>query len=158
LFIERSKAKELYLLEDLGALGYVTLNRFIGLSAAEARLCLHKLAQFHAASMVLLHEQPSLVSELEPSHYAKGLDDAFTHVMIVGGTQFGADVVDGFSGMSPIATKMRAQLPDEYEKRIRAVLDPKNSEFNVICHGDLWLNNMMVNREENKAVIVSGYC
>jgi len=156
LFVERSKAKELYLLEDLGALGYVTFNRCIGLSAEDARLCLHKLAQFHATSMVLLHEQPTVVSELDSAHYAKGLDDAFTNVMIVGGTQFGADVVDGFAGMSPIATKMRAQLPGEYEKRICAVLDPKNTDFNVICHGDLWINNMMVNREENKAIIVSG--
>lgn len=70
--MERFKNKELYLLEDLGALGYVILNRYIGLSEEDARLCLQKVAQFHAASMVLLHEQPSLVSELDPSFFSRG--------------------------------------------------------------------------------------
>ncbi|KAL7732945.1 hypothetical protein ACLKA6_002759 [Drosophila palustris] len=157
LFIDRTKEKELYLLEDLGALGYVTLNRFIGLSAEDARLCLRKLAQFHAASMVVLDEQPSLVADLAPSHYAKGLDDALSHVIILDGTEYGADVVDGL-GMSSIAAKMRAQLPDEYSKRISAVVDPKNSPFSVICHGDIWVNNMMINQEERKAIIVDFQC
>jgi len=137
-------------------LGYVTLNRYIGLSTEDARLCLHKVAQFHAASMVLLQEQPSLVSDLNPSHFSKGLKDEFTNVLIVKGTEFAADVVDGFPGMSSTASKMRAQLPDEYDKRIRSVVDPKNSVFQVICHGDLWVNNIMINQEENKAIIVSG--
>lgn len=72
------------------------------------------------------------------------------------GTEFGADVADGLPGMSPIAAKMRAQLPDEYSKRIVSVVDPKNSSIQVICHGDLWVNNIMINPEEKKTIIVSG--
>ncbi|TDG47635.1 hypothetical protein AWZ03_005933 [Drosophila navojoa] len=154
LFVEREPKKEIYLLEDLCALGYASMNRQKGLNLEDAEICVHKLAQFHAASMLLLHEQPELVGQLSPSHYAEGLDDPFAQVIVVNGTAFGADVVAELPGMSKIADKMRAQLPAEYETRIKTVVNGKNTAMPVIVHGDLWLNNLMINAEEKKAIIV----
>ncbi|KAH8372297.1 hypothetical protein KR093_010974 [Drosophila rubida] len=155
-YVEREKAKEIYLLEDLCHLNYSSLNTQAvnGLNAEDARVCLLKLAQFHAASMVVLKEQPALVAQLDPSHYAKGVEDSFAEVLVVGGTDYCANVVKNIPGMSRIAEKMKAQLPVEYSKRMRAIVDPKNSDFNVIAHGDIWLNNVMINQTTRNAVIV----
>ncbi|KAH8260890.1 hypothetical protein KR044_000018, partial [Drosophila immigrans] len=155
-FVERAKAKEVYVLEDLCAANYSSLNSqaLNGLSAADARVCLLKLAQFHAASMVVLQEQPELVAKLEPSHYFEGVEDSFAEVLVLGGTAYGAEVVNTFPGMSSIADKMKAQLPHEYSRRMKAVVDPKNSDIKVIAHGDIWLNNLMMNQATKNAVIV----
>ncbi|XP_030568478.1 uncharacterized protein LOC115768115 [Drosophila novamexicana] len=154
LFAERAAAKEIYLLEDLGALGYTSLNRQKGLSLEDARISVHKLAQFHAASMMLLHEQPQLVAQLSPSHYANGVSDPFAQVICLDGAAYAADVVAEMPGMAPIADKMRAQLSGDYSERLRATVSAKNTAFPVIAHGDLWLNNIMINAEQKKAIIV----
>lgn len=142
-------------MEDLCALGYASMNRRKGLNLEDAQVCVHKLAQFHAASMMLLHEQPELVAKLSPSHYVDGLGDPFAQVIVVNGTAFGAEVVAELPGMAAIAAKMRAQLPSEYETRIKTVVNSKNTAMPVIVHGDLWLNNLMINAEQKKAIIVS---
>ncbi|XP_034108860.1 uncharacterized protein LOC117571011 [Drosophila albomicans] len=156
LFVERSKGKEIYLLEDLGALNYSSLNTlaFKGLSVEDARICLFKLAQFHASSMVLLQEQPTLAAKLAPSHYAKGVNDGFSQALVLDAVTFAAEIVKDFPGMSEIAEKMKAQIASEYSRRIIDVVDPKNCDFKVIAHGDIWLNNLMINRDTQNAVIV----
>ncbi|XP_034655187.1 uncharacterized protein LOC117892963 [Drosophila subobscura] len=152
LLADATNGKEVYVLEDLGALGYASMDRFRGLGLEDAQICLRKMAQFHAASMVLCQQQPELVAKLSPSHYADGVSDPFAQVIVVGGTEYAAEV---FAQELPqIAKKMKAQIPEEYSKRIRAVVDPKNSAFNVIVHGDLWVNNMMLDRSNGNAILV----
>lgn len=105
--------------------------------------------------MMLLHEQPQLVTQLSPSHYANGVSDPFAQVICLDGAAYAADVVAEMPGMAPIADKMRAQLSGDYSERLRATVSAKNTAFPVIAHGDLWLNNIMINAEQKKAIIVS---
>ncbi|XP_022208409.2 uncharacterized protein LOC111064882 [Drosophila obscura] len=152
LLAEAANGKEVYVLEDLGALGYASMDRFRGLCREDAQMCLRKMAQFHGASMILCQQQPDLVARLSPSHYASGLSDPFAQVIVLGGTEYVADV---FAQELPqIAHKMKAQLPDGYSERIMSVVDPKNSAFNAIVHGDLWVNNMMLDRSNGNAILV----
>ncbi|KAH8301588.1 hypothetical protein KR059_006309 [Drosophila kikkawai] len=147
-----SPGKEAYILEDLGALGYVTLDRFQGLGLEDAKLCLRKIAQFHGASMVLRQEQLSLVEQLPPSAYSKGITDPIIRGIMFDATEFAADL---FAGELPqISKKMKAQIPDAYSRRMQEAVDPKPSAFNVIVHGDVWLNNIMVNRATKRAVLL----
>lgn len=119
----------------------------------EAKICLQKMAQFHAASMVLYQNQPELVAKLSPSHYGQGLSDPFAKVIVLDGTVYAADT---FADELPeISKKMKAQIPEVYSQRIQNVVDPKKSNFNAIVHGDLWVNNMMFDRTNKKAILVS---
>ncbi|XP_017135753.1 uncharacterized protein LOC108151585 [Drosophila miranda] len=152
LLAETANGKEVYVLEDLCALGYASMDRFRGLCLADAQICLRKIAQFHAASMILCEQQPELVAKLEPSNYANGVSDPFAQIIVVGGTEYAADV---FAQELPqIAKKMKAQIPDAYTRRITSVVDPKNSAFNAIVHGDIWVNNMMLDRSNSSAILV----
>ncbi|KAH8389217.1 hypothetical protein KR200_001188 [Drosophila serrata] len=151
LLAKVSPGKETYILEDLGALGYVALDRFQGLGLEDAKTCLRKTAQFHGASMILRQEQLSLVEQIPPSAYANGLTDPIVKGIHFDATEFAADL---FAGELPqITKKMKAQIPDAYSRRMQEAVDPKPSAFNVICHGDVWLNNIMVIRATKRAVL-----
>ncbi|EDV31069.1 uncharacterized protein Dana_GF15176 [Drosophila ananassae] len=151
-FADVAPGKEIYILEDLGALGYTSLNRFQGLSTEEAKVCLKKIAQFHGASKVLCEEQPDLVAKLSPSHYTNGISDPVTSAILLDGTTYVADL---FAAELPeISRKMKAQIPEIYSNSMQKVVDPKLSNLNTIIHGDTWLNNIMVNRKEEKAVLL----
>ncbi|XP_016983174.1 uncharacterized protein LOC108047488 [Drosophila rhopaloa] len=152
LLAEASAGKEIYILEDLGALGYGSFDRFQGLNLEDAKICLRKMAQFHGASMILFQNQPELIAKLSPSHYGNGLSDPFAKVIVLDGTEFAAEV---FADELPeISKKMKAQIPDAYSKRIAKVVDPKKSSFNAVVHGDLWVNNMMFDKANKKAILV----
>lgn len=154
LLAKLSPGKETYILEDLGALGYVSLDRFQGLALDDAKICLRKIAQFHGASMVLRQEELALVEKLSPSMHSKGITDPILRGILLDATEFAADL---FAEELPqISKKMKAQLPEAYSRRMQEVVDPKPSAFNVIVHGDVWLNNIMINRETKRAVLVSG--
>ncbi|KAH8291549.1 hypothetical protein KR054_012624 [Drosophila jambulina] len=145
-----SPGKETYILEDLASLDYVALDRFQGLNLEDAKICLRKTAQFHGASMVLQQENPPLVEQLPPSAYAKGITDPIIKGIHFDATDFAADL---FAGELPqISKKMKALIPDAYSRRMQEAVDPNPSAFNVICHGDVWLNNIMINRDTKRAV------
>lgn len=115
-------------------------------------MCLKKIAQFHGASKVLCEEQPDLVAKLSPSHYTNGISDPVTSAILLDGTTYVADL---FAAELPeISRKMKAQIPEIYSNSMQKVVDPKLSNLNTIIHGDTWLNNIMVNRKEEKAVLV----
>jgi len=119
----------------------------------EAKICLSKLAQFHGASMVLFQNQPELVAKLSPSHYAKGLSDPFAKSLILDTTEYAAEV---FADELPeISKKMKAQIPEAYSRRMQNVVDPNKSSLNAVVHGDPWLNNIMFDSANKKAVLVS---
>ncbi|EDW78947.2 uncharacterized protein Dwil_GK11089 [Drosophila willistoni] len=152
LYCDPTPGTEDYLLEDLNALSYTSMDRQKGLDLYEAKICLQKLGQFHAASMVLIQEQPELVGKLPPSQYSKGIKFDLGRVIIINGTNYAAKAFA--NEMPEIAAKMKAQIPDAYAKRMRSVVDPKNSAFNVITHGDLWVNNILIDKAAEKAVFV----
>ncbi|KAH8324186.1 hypothetical protein KR074_001202 [Drosophila pseudoananassae] len=151
-FADVAPGKEIYILEDLAALGYSSLDRFHGLTIEEASVCLQKIAQFHGASMVLCQEQPDLVAKLTPSHYINGVADPVTRAILLDGTTFVADLFA--EELAEITRKMKSQIPEVYSNSMQKVVDPKLSSLNTIIHGDTWLNNIMVNRKEQKAVLL----
>ncbi|KAH8335271.1 hypothetical protein KR074_003374 [Drosophila pseudoananassae] len=152
LLTEIAAGKEIYLLEDLCDLGYSSLDRFQGVGLEDAKVCLRKLAQFHGASMVLCQEQPELVAKLAPSHYADGVSDHFSKGLVLDGAEFTANY---FADELPeISRKMKAQIPEAYEQIIKDVVNPKHSRLNAIIHGDVWVNNVMFNRADEKGILV----
>lgn len=152
LLVEISAGKELYILEDLGALGYESFDRRQGLNLEEAKICVRKLAQFHGASKVLYEKKPELIQRLSPSHYANGLNDRFAQALVLEGAEYAAEA---FAEELPeISKKMKAQIPKAYTKRMRDVVDPNKSSLNAVIHGDPWLNNIMFDFVNKKATLV----
>ncbi|XP_052844250.1 uncharacterized protein LOC128257323 [Drosophila gunungcola] len=152
LLAEASAGKEIYILEDLCALGYGSFDRHQGLNLEDAKICVRKMAQFHGASMILFQNEPELVAKLSPSNYGNDLSDLFAKVIVLDGTEYAAEV---FADELPeISKKMKAQIPVAYTQRMKNVVDPKKSSFNAVVHGDPWVNNIMFDSANKKVVLV----
>ncbi|XP_068149629.1 uncharacterized protein [Drosophila tropicalis] len=152
LYCESFEWGENYLLEDLNTLDYTHLDRQKGLNLHEAEICLQKMAQFHAASMILIEEQPDLVEELPSSHFTAEYQWYPIDTLMKDSTKYTADVFT--KEMPEIATKMEAQMSQAFMRRMRSIMDPENSGIKVIIHGEPWINNMLMNRAKEKSIFM----
>jgi thiamine kinase-like enzyme len=129
-------------MEDLKAQGFSMAERIAGLDMKHCLLVMRQLGRYHAASAVL-HEK-------EPKHSREFLENIYTTNPPEAAVQF-------FKMNAENVANEVAKWPDYkerfYEKLLKIAdnaytyiadsVKRDEEEFNVLCHGDLWLNNMM---------------
>ncbi|XP_069676291.1 uncharacterized protein [Periplaneta americana] len=130
-------------LEDLQKLGYKMANRHKGLDVDHCRIAVRSLARLHAASVALYKKNPNSM-------------DVFSETMIVDSgskseqmsTYFKmnletlASKVGTWPGYEHYADRIRALIPNMFDQMVE-ITKPKKNSFNVLNHGDCWVNNMM---------------
>ncbi|XP_045586382.2 uncharacterized protein [Procambarus clarkii] len=147
------KDEEMIFLEDLRSLGFKMLDCKKGMDVAHATLVLQELARLHAASLLLKATAPE-----------QDLADRFTHIK-VDFMSFPENVKKHFSDM--ISTYMQCssellhnkegyegaeQWLDKYKTNCMDLLElqlARNSKFDVLCHGDCWINNTLFRYNED---------
>nr|XP_034178777.1 uncharacterized protein LOC117603563 [Osmia lignaria]XP_034178778.1 uncharacterized protein LOC117603563 [Osmia lignaria] len=136
------------ILEDLSVLGFRMANRQLGLDMDHALMALRGIARFHAASVALCEKEPKYKEQ-----YRKGMISIEypeeMHTYIPSTLKAMADEVEKWPELGkPYADKIRAFAPNSYRKGAEA-LARKDNEFNVINHGDCWVNNMLYRYDDN---------
>ncbi|ALC38387.1 CG9497, partial [Drosophila busckii] len=131
--------------EDLGQLGYIMASREQGLDEAHCHLVMERLAEFHAASMVLAKLDPHLIEAfgdgmLSPQGLAR--DDGLILRFFSGNGQQLHTLVSGWAGFERIAQKIKKHM-DEHRKQLIRAQAPLDNEIKVLNHGDLWVNNIL---------------
>ncbi|TMW42796.1 hypothetical protein DOY81_012123, partial [Sarcophaga bullata] len=140
-WVHENNKDEIYVVENLNSLGYSCAERTMGLDLQQSRILIKKIAKFHAASMLY-------VKEHEGSHFEKGAYDTMTESLIYGGLEYVANMVEKWPSYEGIAEKLRAVIP-KFNDAIAHMINTKNSTFNVINHGDLWVNNFLLKYDES---------
>ncbi|KZC10407.1 PREDICTED: uncharacterized protein LOC107188541 [Dufourea novaeangliae] len=140
------------IMEDLAPLGFRMADRQIGLDLPHCRLVMQGLARFHAASVALCEKEPK-----HKAIYRRGIfnDDEPSDLIVFfkNGCITLANEVQSWSELGKkYADKIRG-LADKLHPMCVKLLKRRDDEFNVINHGDCWVNNMMFRYDENSKPI-----
>ncbi|XP_024879410.1 uncharacterized protein LOC112459515 [Temnothorax curvispinosus] len=143
----QNKNPTLLVMEDLAPLGFRMADRLSGLDLAHTILALDGLARFHATSIAICEKEPK-----QKEMYSKGMFNEqyppemsnFFNMSV----KALADEVANWPGMKKYSEKI-AKLTDHIYKIGINATKPCEDEFNVINHGDFWVNNMLFKYDNN---------
>ncbi|XP_037939727.1 uncharacterized protein LOC119672651 [Teleopsis dalmanni] len=138
---------ELYIFEDLTAIGYEIGSRWQGVSEKQSYSTIKKLAQFHATSMVLVEKNPSIIDLIKDSHFKNGPQD-FSANFVYGNIESAIKYLDSLEGFEDMAKKVRDNC-NNFSKKIQAAVNTDLCQFKVLNHADLWVNNILFNSEDD---------
>ena len=139
------------ILEDLAPLGFRMADRQAGLDLDHSLLAMRGLGKFHASSVALCEKEPK-----QKSNYRKGLfSDEYPKEMVAfftAGFLALANEIEQWSELDKsYARKLRALSSRLYSLGTEAI-KRRDDQFNVINHGDCWVNNMLFRYENGKPV------
>ncbi|KAF5307171.1 hypothetical protein FQR65_LT00687 [Abscondita terminalis] len=130
---------EVIIFEDLSKLGYKMHNRLQGLDLEHCLLIVEKLASLHATSLVLYDTNPELFVNFNHGLFA--VNDVIHHW-----TQKSLEALieacSSWNGLEKYANKLRG-LADKLLERAASMSVRKRGGFNVLNHGDAWVNNFL---------------
>lgn len=125
--------------EELSPKNFKKADRRLGLDVNHLRVVLKNLAKLHAASAVLPqdtfthHQQPNV------SEYFKVFHSLFINVVQSLAGELSTETYDD---AELLAKKLTAFERNMIDKSSEAFMLQTN-DFGVLCHGDLWLNNLL---------------
>lgn len=88
------------------------------------------------------------MSNLNGSHFENGASDAVAKAIAFGGFEYVANMIKNWPEYENLSEKVRQVIP-KFNSWIMEVANSKNSKFNVINHGDLWVNNFLYKYDQD---------
>ncbi|BFF89760.1 uncharacterized protein DMAD_08439 [Drosophila madeirensis] len=133
--------RSVLIFEDLSAREFVMPDRLTGLDLKLARLVLRKLAKMHATSAVLNEREDRALESYDRGMFNRHTDNYAP--CFLGMLQAASRRVAQWPGYELYAEKLEALLP-VYMELGKRVFDVCPGQINVLAHGDLWTNNVLV--------------
>lgn len=138
---------EIFHMEDLSVKGYKLVDKRKGLDLEHSLLVIRSLAAIHAASYLALLEKPEIKNSYL-DYYWKEVPGSTAERIIFGGQNYFLEGIEHWPISEERKNKFR-KLKDKFFKMACDSYANKNESFNVILHGDCWINNMMFKYNEN---------
>ncbi|KAL2747885.1 uncharacterized protein V1477_003780 [Vespula maculifrons] len=138
-------------IEDLATLGYRMADRQAGLDLPHCLLAMRGLARFHASSVAICEKEPN-----QKKFYIRGIFSSehppeLTSFFTLGTKSLGKEIRK-WPDLEKYAEKIDKLAEKIYDKAAE-ISKCRPDEFNVINHGDFWVNNMMFRyNEEGKPI------
>uniref|UniRef100_A0A1B6HMW0 CHK kinase-like domain-containing protein n=1 Tax=Homalodisca liturata TaxID=320908 RepID=A0A1B6HMW0_9HEMI len=136
-------------LEDLKP-DYFVADKIKQLDLAHSKLVFITLAKFHAAAVAIYHENPKLIEAVGGEcFYVEG---GPLQKWIEFGCKALGENLNEVDGCKEYADFFLSRA-DNIWKLAEEGVKPKPGRFNVLLHGDVWVNNMMFKYNTNKEPI-----
>jgi hypothetical protein len=153
LYYHSGSPTPVIVMDDLKEQGFRMLDKTVGLDMKHCLLVMKTLAQSHAASRVLHLEDPEIFKPFGESFYCERNRKAIE--MIYQTTvQSLAKEVDNWPLYSDRFACKLHRLADNAAELIIKDLERNDDDFNVLVHGDLWINNMMFRYSDDTDEVV----
>ncbi|KFB37117.1 AGAP003766-PA-like protein [Anopheles sinensis] len=136
-----------FVFEDLSLQGYKPAARSVGLNFQQLQMVLEKIAKFHAATAVLY----TIDEESMATHHYRNISEDVPHFYPLFQNSIvacGEQAASWPTTKGTIADKLLALEKTIVAKGCR-VYTRHETDFNVLNHGDLWVNNVMLKTEPN---------
>ncbi|KAJ9582753.1 hypothetical protein L9F63_022898 [Diploptera punctata] len=136
-------------LDDLKKQGFKLASVTHGLDLKHCLLVMRKIAQYHACSVVLRHQDPSRFEAFKEyllKNGRAGMSGFFTNVM-----KSMRNEVESWDDGENYLDALKTLEIKTLDRWINAVLR-EDDGYNVLIHGDLWMNNMMFRYSEKQDV------
>lgn len=144
---ERPQPKYL-MFEDLLLSKFAKVDRRAGLNVHHLKLAVEKLAKLHAASAVLSAEDDTIFTH----HHQPNISEYFKtfHSLFINCVKAVVDETSGenYEEAQALARKLNSFEHNMIDKVSEAFM-LQNGDFGVLCHGDLWLNNLLFEYNED---------
>ena len=150
-FYSQSKP-DLIVMGDLKEKGYKLADRCKGLDMDHSLLVMRKIARFHASSAVLNQKHPEIIETFYESIYNDDFREIIDGFFGNGMRTFAAEVENWPEYKDRFAEKLHNIADNTVDLMIK-ILTRDDNEFNVLRHGDLWVNNMMFLYSDSGKVI-----
>lgn len=141
-------------MEDLTVASYQMAERTKGLDLQHSKIVMKLIGKYHAATAIILQRDSSFLEEFKVcARYVSGNDRNLRHVASIVMPIIRnaiAQIPDFPSGLLDKLNKLGQTITDDLEKLV--VYRPQR--FNVLLHGDLWVNNLMFRYLNGEAVSV----
>ena len=133
-------------LEDLKRSGFTLATVKEGLDLKHCLLVMKSIAQYHASSMILRRQDPDRFQTFLESVFDDSLKKGVRSVVLTTLKSIIGHVEEcpGYEKYSKALNVLRETAPQDWF----GAFDRDDSGFNVLIHGDLWLNNMMFRYSE----------
>ncbi|XP_073834590.1 uncharacterized protein isoform X2 [Musca autumnalis] len=134
-----------FVFEDLNALGYKLASREKGLDETHALMVLRRLAQFHSNSVAVMKKDPTLLTCFKNGILATAAirkEKSKFYGFIKSSCEGLIDLAKTWNGYKEIVQKMEKYSANLQEHLLK-MQQPFPGEFEVLNHGDLWVNNVM---------------
>ncbi|KAH8383447.1 hypothetical protein KR009_008708, partial [Drosophila setifemur] len=132
---------EYLILENLQSKGFKMCDRMKGLDLEHSKDSLKKLAQWHAASLKYKELNGPYPPKYQQGMFTKKTADAFKSLFSQSKNSF-LKVVEKFDGVQEYLHKLPSILDSHVDKMVEDA-EINEDDFNVLNHGDAWLNNIM---------------
>ncbi|KAJ9578891.1 hypothetical protein L9F63_004905 [Diploptera punctata] len=142
----------LIILEDLTESGFRLIKPLGGLDLKHCVIAIHALAVHHAASVVLHAEHPEVMEQFKVSGYSAHMRQNVERIFNPFLKQLADEAENWPECKSGIADKLHDLVSKTFDHLMTCV-KTDDEVFNVFCHEDTWMNNIMFQyNEETKQV------
>lgn len=138
--------KDSYLVfEDLSDLGYRQMSKKISLDIDHYQLVMNKLSKWHAATAIMGSKNISQFADflIHPMNFSATWKNMISNTM-----RACAKLTETLPGYEALSAKLLNSIDTMYGK-VRKSVERRDASFTVLCHGDIWSNNMMFSYDIN---------
>ncbi|XP_037920911.1 uncharacterized protein LOC119657857 isoform X2 [Hermetia illucens] len=135
--------------QDMKALGYKVASRQTGLDEPHFQVALDKIAKFHAASIKLLKEDPTIEKDFRDGILTEqSVVDPMFQTVFRENIPLVAEVLNTMPGYERFYPKLM-KIYDNYREIALKMVEPDpENDIKVLNHGDLWVNNFLFKYDE----------
>ncbi|KAG6558436.1 EcKinase 11 [Microplitis demolitor] len=141
----------LLVMEDLTPLGFRMADRQARLDIQHCTLALQRLAKFHASSVLVCENTPEYKGHYTNGKYSNNIPEITSFFR--NGMKFLVEEIKTWPEINEEFFKKLNQLVETAYEKACEIGKLRENEFNVINHGDFWVNNMLFKYDDNHNVV-----